>query len=338
MRSRRLRRDGASGFLLATGGVLLVAAALVLDARKSGSWGHGGRFADLGLTCALLFALGFAGLRQRTRGEPLSSAESWRGVLLVEALLLLPLSLGQLLDWAGGTAGAALNVAWIFALTAVVGALLSFVAYVRYALLLSTLSLLVAWLSTWNKVLDHPSATTFRGLLVAIAAIFFCAALVLAARGFRHASELVTGGAIAAVAAGGFGVVDGLINLVARGVSGAPGGSGGSAAVFGSLHLPKQHVPWDLLLLVVSIAVIWHGSRAGARGPAYVGALGLGLFSLSVGTELARSAAGQEPTHSVVGWPLVLLIATGVCLVAGLLMWRAASAPGPAPPAPPAAD
>lgn len=69
-----------------------------------------------------------------------------------------------------------------------------------------------------------------------------------------------------------------------------------------------QHFGWDLYLLVVSLALVWVGSRARVRGLGYVGGIGLLAFLVSVGEQVTRLESGQSPTSHIVGWPLALLI------------------------------
>jgi hypothetical protein len=69
-----------------------------------------------------------------------------------------------------------------------------------------------------------------------------------------------------------------------------------------------QHFGWDLYLLVVSLALVWVGSRVRARGLGYVGGVGLLAFLISVGAQITRLEVGRATTTSIVGWPLALLI------------------------------
>jgi hypothetical protein len=81
-----------------------------------------------------------------------------------------------------------------------------------------------------------------------------------------------------------------------------------------------QHFGWDLYLLVVSLALVWVGSRARVRGLGYVGGVGLLAFVLSIGAELTRLESGRAPTGSI-GWPLTLLI-IGVAGLAAPALYR----------------
>jgi hypothetical protein len=83
-----------------------------------------------------------------------------------------------------------------------------------------------------------------------------------------------------------------------------------------------QHFGWDLYLLVVSLALVWVGSRVRARGLGYVGGIGLLAFLISVGEQVTRLESGHAPTTSIVGWPLALLIIGLVGLAAPILSRR----------------
>lgn len=69
-----------------------------------------------------------------------------------------------------------------------------------------------------------------------------------------------------------------------------------------------QHFGWDLYLLVVSLALVWIGSRVRVRGLGYVGGIGLLAFLISVGSQITRIEFGHAPATGIVGWPLALLI------------------------------
>ena len=82
-----------------------------------------------------------------------------------------------------------------------------------------------------------------------------------------------------------------------------------------SLFAPPVASPsllWDIELLVASLlAVIW-GSRVGVRGPTYVGAIGLLIFLIDVGSEVGVDV----PDSTIVGWPLILaLVGAGLFVI-----------------------
>jgi hypothetical protein len=82
-----------------------------------------------------------------------------------------------------------------------------------------------------------------------------------------------------------------------------------------------QHFGWDLYLLVVSLVLVWVGARVRARGLGYVGGVGLLAFLISTGVQVTRLETGGEPTASIVGWPLALLI-MGVAGLAAPVLYR----------------
>jgi hypothetical protein len=275
--------------LSSLGALLIGVGFLVVAFRRSDaelfgdSWGEGAIFVTIAIPCILLLG---AGLTSPRGGE----AAPWQTVCVVFGLILLPLALALFVDWIAGPsdAGNPLNVAWIFALTAVVSFYAGIFGRVRYALLLGAVALVISWLGLWGQIVsgslsDH--VTTLRWLLLLAAAGLV--ALALFAQG--RASEVVT---VAVLAAVGAGAISGL-------------------AVYGQnpfVSVPHANASflWSLELLVVSLAAILYGAGGRARGPAYAGTLGLALFTLIVGLDLANP---DSPSGTLLGWPLVLVIA-----------------------------
>lgn len=83
---------------------------------------------------------------------------------------------------------------------------------------------------------------------------------------------------------------------------------------------------WMLVWIKVfsdpSAGTVRSGSRARKRGPGYVGAFGILLFLLSTAAQLGLTSSGQSPSHSLIGWPLVLLLLGVAGLLAPLLRRR----------------
>src|SRR4051812_36454466 len=180
----------------------------------------------------LLYALGSRGDDEEEEG----TAAPAQSVLLVFAIFLTPLALFQFLQWIGGTTGDGLNQAWIFALTGGLAVLVSRRHGVWFAGLLAALSFLVAWLSLWDKILDHPSATTDRWLLIIYAVLALGAAAYIGQSDVRRGREFVTVAGIAAVLAGLFGLIGTLANVAASRFS-----FGGAPQI--SLSA-RQHTEW----------------------------------------------------------------------------------------------
>jgi hypothetical protein len=171
--------------------------------------------------------------------------------------------------------------------------------------------------------------------------------------------EMTVAGAVGAVLAGAIGVVVGAFaslavaavgaihgstravetTVTSRGrTPGAPGfssleevrrsGRGGTPeALFGDhgqlgFHSGLQSFGWDLYLLVVSLLLIWVGSRVKTRGLGYLGAIGLLAFAVSAGLQITKLEAGHSPGHSLLGWPVILIALGLVALVTPMLSSR----------------
>jgi hypothetical protein len=315
-RPARLSED----LMRSVGGLMFALGAIVLLSRKSsgdGHWSHFAQFLVVMVPTTTLYALAVLGTRARA-SRP---AQPDQTVLAVTALLLSPLAFLEFLRWVGASTDGALEIAGVFAAAALVAAFATRRAGVSYAAFLAGLAALVAWLLVWDKILDHPSADTFRWLLIAGAALLVVTAGGLSFAGARGASELATAAGLAAVSAGIIGVVVSALLGVGHAITLGLSPSGESASHAPVLpHLSgAQRLGWDIYLLTVSLALIWAGSRARVRGLGYVGALGVLAFIISVAAEVARFASGHGRSHDIAGWPLVLLIAGAVALLAGSL-------------------
>jgi hypothetical protein len=417
----QLSKRDIPDILRTVGGLLFAAGAVLLLVRKS-SHHELGAFAQLlvVLIPAVTLYLLALGVLEDTPSTPNEKAQPWQSVLMVAAILLGPVVLLELLHWLGASTHHVLYVAGVFAITGLLAGYAARRARVSYAALLAGLSLIVTWLLVWEKILGHPSANTYRWLLVVAAVLLLAVAARLARASAIGASEVATAGGIAAVAAGVLGVVigsfvgafSGLSRVLSSNTetssfssgSGSVGGSGsiiglgaGKASVItrasgtfrgsvasrasiigrasgnvrGSIrgvssrhhvsriphiphvpvnpHIPRnslilrnprilhshhissnpfaihtnglQHFGWDLYLLVVSLVLVWIGSRVRARGLGYVGGVGLLAFLISVGAQITRLEFGHTPTTSIVGWPLALLI-VGLAGLAAPMFYR----------------
>lgn len=326
--------DPLRDWLRMIGGLAFALGAFVLFIRKAGGSGGEAAWDDLPLLivllvpCALLYAVGV--LAQRTGTG--TGAQPWQAVLLVTAVLLAPLALGQLLAVLDSGADSSFHLVWIFGSAAGLAAYAAFRLGASYQALLAALFLVVAWLGFADWVLDEPGLGTFRVLLIIAAAALLGGALLLRARNLSQAPELITAAGLAAVTAGLLGAFETAALLTGN--------------IFGGgLEGEAQSAFWDIALLVVSAALVAYGARVGARGPAYVGALGLFAFAILTGLELSGRELSEilegEPDQSLVGWPLLLLLAGGLALAAGLGLGRGPSSgagvPAGEPPSQPMA-
>jgi len=375
----RLSKRDFPDLLRSVGGLLFAVGAVLVLARKSGhhEWGAFAQLLVVLIPAVILYVLAL-GVLEDTPSTPSAKAQPWQSVLMVVAILLGPVVLLELLHWLGANTGHVLYSAGIFAVTALLAGYAARRARVSYAALLAGLSLIMTWLLVWEKILGHPSANTYRWLLVAAAALLLAAAARLARASAIGAGEVATAGGIAAVSAGVLGVIIGAFVgafsgltrvLTTAGETSVSAGSSGSILpgsrissgqritrissiprIASRPHIPLnpriprtpqilrshhissnpfaihtnglQHFGWDLYLLVVSLALVWIGSRARVRGLGYVGGAGLLAFLISVGSQVTRLEYGRSPTTSIVGWPLVLLILGLVGLAAPMLYRR----------------
>jgi hypothetical protein len=305
-------------FLRGSGGLLLAVGAVIALTRKAGSGGSAelARVLIAGVPCVVLYKLS-VGTPERPAAD---AREPWRSPLLVASVLLAPLAMLLLLHWLGGDTNNGLWDAAVFAITALLAAYGSQRARVPYATLIAALGALVAWLALWAEVLGSPSLDTVRGLLVAGAALLLVIAAAVARSGRVGPGEVATAGGVAAVLAGALGVFAGSVTGLADRllVTGSEGsvraGRGAGTAIARTGEL--QSFGWDLYLLLVSLVLVWLGSRARVRGLGYVGAAGLLIFIVSVGLQVTRLESGRAPVHSLGGWPIVLVVIGAIGLVA----------------------
>ena len=302
--SESLRPDDTRDALRKIGGVLLGLGALMIVLRKSSEWGHFGLFLVTGIPAVLLYYLGVSTVRD------MGVVRAWQAVYTVFGLILVPFALIQFVDWIGGSSGADLNVFWIFAVTAGLGVYAGHVVGVRFGLLAASIAAIVSWSALWDKILGDQGINghigTYRGLLGVLAILLLIAGIRIwratsdKAEGERKFSEFLTGAGIAAVLACGLGIST-LLTLFPIPFTG--GNPIGTSAI------------WDVLLLVISLALIGLGANMGVRGPVYIGGIGLVLFLLIAGLDL-----NSEPPHPTkLGiWPLVLLIGGAGAIAASM--------------------
>ncbi|MDX6616206.1 MAG: hypothetical protein QOD60_1297 [Solirubrobacterales bacterium] len=295
--SESSKPDDTRDALRKIGGLLVGLGALMILIRKSQDWGDFPLFLVLAIPAVLLYGLGVNTVRDTGEVRP------WQAVYTVFGLILVPFALTRFVNLIGGSAGADLNVFWVFAVTAGLGVYAGHVVGVRFGLLAASIAAIVSWTALWDKILGDQGINghigTYRGLLGVLAILLLIAGIRLwratadKVEGQRKFSEFLTGAGIAAVLGCGLGIST-LLTLFPIPFTG--GNPIGTSAL------------WDVLLLVVSIALVGLGSNMGVRGPVYVGAIGLLLFLLIAGLDL--NSKPPHPTHLGL-WPLILLIGGG---------------------------
>ena len=299
------------GTTRAIGGLVFAIGVVVLLIRRTSfadPWGDFIVFLILALLAEGLFWTGFLGARGAGR------LQGWQSVFLVLGILLTPVALLQFVNFVGGSTNAPLNSAWVFTVTAAVAFLALLRAGLRIGALLGGLALIAAWLGLWAELLSNGlnDTDTTRWLLLIIGAILLGLAAAVGSRGTPDGagSDLVTAAGFAAIAAGG------LIAFLPQ------------QFIFpAGLAAPQAPTSlfWDIELLVVGVGLVGFGySGALTRGPAYLGAIGLLIFTVSVGLDVDDSS----PAGKVLGWPLILLVIGAAVLLAGARPWLRRGAAG----------
>lgn len=309
-----LAPDDTRDALRKQGGLLLGLGVLMLILRKEDDFSEFVTFLLYAAMAVYLYGAVFT--TQFTGG-----ARPWSAVHSVFGLLFVPLALTSLVDWIGdpGDSGNALNVFWIFGITAGLAFYAGAVKGIRFHLFAGAIAAIVSWSALWDKLLGDEGIAghfgTYRGLLGILSIILLAAGLYLwrtgddskvegtgvepaGDQGLWKASELLTGAGVSAVLACGLG-----ISSLASATFLGPFG--------GEFTVVQTAQVWDVLLLLISLGLIGLGSLIGVRGPGYVGAIGLFLFLFIVGLDLNDDS--PDPGNLGI-WPIILLVGGGLLI------------------------
>jgi hypothetical protein len=298
--AQALQPDARGDWLRMFGGVLFALGATVLFARKSGEWAAFPLLIVVAVPCVVVFGLG--AMAALATGD----VARWHAVLMVAGVLLSVLAFAQLWDLVGVNTDTSGFGFLIFVCVAGLAGFASFGVGATYQALLAALAGIAVWLFFFDMILDDPGATTFRWLLLLLSLGYAAVAFVLREREAPQAPEFVTAAGIAGVLVGVIGVLAQSGNVLGPVFFGASAGGG-----------EGQSFVWDVWLLLISLGLVAYGAVAHARGPAYVGFLGLFAFAILQGAEVNALLEGDEPDSSFVGWPLILLLVGAAALAAG---------------------
>ncbi|HEX4805147.1 MAG TPA: hypothetical protein VFU94_04535, partial [Conexibacter sp.] len=286
------------GDLVAAGALPLALGVVLVNVRFAGQWGNGILLVLTALACALVLGMGMLAPSEGERPR------AYQQVLLLSGLLLgfvALLRLAHLLG-AGSPLTAAGSRLWIF-LVVTLGA--AWVAHARRSAicaLVAALAGIVAAVSfvTWAFAPSGPA--TYRWVLLALAVALVLGALARREAQRRQSVYLVEAAGVAILALGvtflGAAVVA-FTPLPAAGLhflgipTGVPGGG------------------WKLVLLAAGLGLVAYAGVDGEPGPAYLGALILGVFVALAGIPGVAGA-------SLWFWPLVLVLLGGAAIAAGL--------------------
>jgi hypothetical protein len=288
--------DDARGNLVAAGAVLLAVAVAMLDIRLNRSWANGVHFIVDGATFAFVF-VGLA-LRSPIRERPLA----YQSTLALTGLALLVLVLDRLARILGAdqpfsTSGSVMWMAAIFALVA------AFAARRFWSLgcaVLAGLGVAAFVLAFIDWAFDPKGVTTFRWVLLVLVLGF--AAYAASARGDGDRAGYTTPAVDVA------GLL--LIGLAATFVVTAIAAAINPLSALEGVAFDAGF-GWKAVLIVGSLGVVAYGALSRERGPGWIGFVAL-LITIVI---VANPTAGDR---TVVGWPLVILLAAGAVLAAGL--------------------
>jgi hypothetical protein len=298
--AQALQPDARGDWLRMLGGVLLALGAVILFARKGDDWAAFPLLIVVALPCVVVFGLGaMAALAT-------GAVARWHAVLMVAGVLLSVVAFAQLWDVVGVNTDTSGFGFLIFACVAGLAAFASFGVGAAYQALLAALAGIAAWLFLFDMLLDEPGVTAFRWLLLVLCLVYAVVAFELRRREAPQAPEFVTAAGIAGVLVGVIGVFGEAGDVIGPLIFGLSPGAG-----------EGQSFVWDVWLLLISLGLVAYGAVVHARGPAYVGFLGLLAFAILQGAEVNALLEGDEPDSSFVGWPLILLLVGAAALAAG---------------------
>jgi hypothetical protein len=298
------------GDLIAAGAVPFTLAIVLLNIRMDATWGRGIHLVITALACGLVLGMGL--LAEREEEHP----RAYQTVLLLAGLTLLAIALVRWAQVLGSghplsSSGALTWMTLVFAAVAAVPAWGRIDSPICALVELLAGGLFLLAFVDWVFAPDGP--TTLRWLLVLLIAVYVAGHLYWRERKRRHAVHFVNAAGVAAIVL----AVSFLAALL----------GGGLFILEGTYRPPRTLDPgtwWELVLLAAGVGLVAYAAVDREPGPGYLGFVVLVLFAVLAGLPGSDGA-------SIVGWPLLLLLAGGAALAAGLRPSR------PLPPAPDAA-
>jgi hypothetical protein len=273
---------------------LLTTAIVMIDVRMAEQWGDGAQLVVALVAFAPIFGSALLAPPDVDRPHP------YQSVLIVAGLTLLVLVLIHLAQVLGSDdpTDAAGAVMWMSALFAAVAAYTALRLGSAIAALAAALAAGLAVLTFVEEVFDPEGASTFRWILLLLMLGYAAGAGALSDVRRRHAVQLVNAAAIATIAL----ALTFLGSVIA-----------GAIAAFGEQEsLEGPGWGWEVVLFAASLAVIAYATLSSEPGPAYLGFISLLTTAVVVGLP---EEIGEG---SLLGWPLVFLLAGGAALVFAL--------------------
>lgn len=307
--------DARRETIRAAGGVLLGLAAIAIALRKSGAaggeaWGETALLLTFGIPALILFGGGVAAAGEADLPRP------WHAAWIVLGIVLLYLTTQEMIEVVDGDTGAPLNIAWTFAVVAVASVIAAREAFVRFGWLAAGLAAGISFLALCEELLPDgigEELSTFRSVCMLVTAGLLAGAYLSYRAGTTdddEASELLTAAGIFFVI--GTAIAGLTVLFVGAALSAAPGTA---VPPIDRSAVPEPSTFWDAVLGLGSLGLVVLGNLLEKRGPVYVGAVGLTVFIVIVGTDLGN----PDRDGSLVGWPLVLTLAAIVAVGASVV-------------------
>jgi hypothetical protein len=277
--------------LTAIGGVLLAGAIALSDIRLDQSWARGVHFAVVGGGFLIVYALGLTRASQENgRPSPEQSA------LLASSLVLLVFAVLRFGDTVvGGGSEHSGTLTWM---ALVYAALAAYPAVTRRSAVCTlasaaALGLAIGEFVSWVE----PGGVHVNGarwILFGLIVLYAIGAFLVRRVRPRDGAQLVNAGMLAVI---------GIVGTVAVDL----------VFVEDTADVPHLSVWWALVAFAASVGGIAFAIQARERGPGWTAGGALVLALLTIGTSNSRT---------LVGWPLVLLIAAALTLAAGFITAR----------------
>jgi VanZ family protein len=289
-----LRPQSDRGDMLAAGAVLLTTAIVMIDIRMSEQWSDG---AQLIVTLAAFVPI-FASALLATPDE--DRPHAYQSVLIVAGLTLLVPVLVYLAEVLGSDQplSATGAIMWMAALFALIAAYPALRLGSAIAALLGVVAAGLAVQAFVDEVFDPKTPATFRWITLLLIVAYAGGAGALSEVRRRQSVQFVNAAAVWTIIL----ALTFLGTVIASVFTGLGGGESIEGAGWG----------WEVVLFAASLAVIAYATLAGEPGPAYLGFIALLTTAVLVGLP---EKLGEG---SIVGWPLVLLLAGAAGVVFAL--------------------
>jgi hypothetical protein len=282
--------------LTAIGGVLLAAAITMTEVRLGNAWANGVHFAVAGV--GFLFLLGLALMGGKPEdGKPTPE----QSALFIAALVVLvsaDIRFGQVTNkHAGDHPGSIMWMAFLYAAIAAFLAVRRGSAFCAFAAAVATGIGIVELI---DKIDSGPFQNTgLRWVFFGLIVLYALVALALWRRRPRYSAQLVNTSMFAVL---------GILGTVGFGILFGDAGD----------DLPHLSTWWELVVLAAPLVAIAFAILARERGPGWTAGVTLAIAITVIGAPGDLADTGQ----TLMGWPLVLLIAAALALVMGFAMPR----------------